>query len=146
MDKVDFLNYRALLLEADQLRSLLATLASDRYSVPGPGYSGPSHRARSKGATFETKVVRYSEAAELYERKLAELDAQTLAVERCIETLTDPVERLLMRLRYIEGQRWVNVCVALQDLGYSERQVYRLHGSALEKLKGVCCGKFEQAD
>lgn len=136
MDKTEFLNYKALRQEAVQLREVLCQLSEARYSVPGPDYSGTPRRSRSKGAAFEGKVIKYSEAVALYERKLAEIDTRTVAVERAIGSLEDPVERLVMRLRYIEGQRWVNVCVALQELGYCERQVYYIHGAALEKLKG----------
>jgi hypothetical protein len=137
MDKTEFINYKALRQEASQLRTILCQLSAERYSVPTPDYSGTPRSGRSKGAAFERKIIKYTEAISLYEKKLADIDARTVAVEQAIGTLADPIERLVMRLRYIEGRRWINVCVVLQDLGYSERQVYRLHGSALEKLKGV---------
>ena len=137
MDKSDFLKYKALRREAGQLRDILDRLEADRYSVPTPDFSGTPRKARPKGAAFVGKTISYSEAVALYERKLAEIDARTVAVEEAIGTLADPTERLVMRLRYIEGLRWVNVCVALQELGYCERKVYIIHGAALEKLKGV---------
>ena len=137
MDKSELLNYRALVLEAAQLRDLLFHLSVERYSFPAPASHEDARPSRSKAASFEGRVIRYSEAVEIYERKLADIDARTVAVECAVGALTDPVERLVMRLRYIEGQRWVNVCVELQALGYSERQVYRLHGAALEKLKEI---------
>lgn len=136
MDKSEFLNYKALRLEASQIRAVLCQLSAERYAVSKLELSDSPRRSRSRGASFEGKVIRYEEAVAMYERKLAAIDAQTIVMEHAISSLEDPVERLVMRLRYIEGQRWVNVCVALQDLGFGERQVYRLHGSALEKLKG----------
>ena len=123
-------------MEARRLRELLERLSAERYSIPGPDYSGIPHGAPGAGAAFEPKVMRYVDTLALYEKRLAEIDAMTLAIEYAIGTLEDPSERLVMRLRYVEGLRWVNVCVALQELGHSERAVYRMHGAALQKLKG----------
>ena len=118
MDKKELLNYRALTLEARRLRLQLGMLERDAYQVPGG-----------------SEAVKYQDALVLYRATVAAREAQLLAIERAIDSLP-AVERLVLRLRYIEGRSWARVCMAIMPLGYSERQVYRLHGSALEKLKG----------
>ena len=40
-------------------------------------------------------------------------------------------EKYLMRLRYIEGQRWENICVAM---GYEWRHIHRIHSDALDVI------------
>lgn len=68
---------------------------------------------------------------EFYAAKLEELTQAQLCIEHAIETL-DPVERDLIRLRYIDGLPWHRVAAAIN---YSEQQTYRIHGEALQKLK-----------
>lgn len=136
MDKSELVQYRALRLEVRRLRSRLAILESDKYSVPGPNYSGMPGGTPSAGSAIEAKVIKYQDTLALYREKVADKMSRLLVIEEAIESLP-ALERLVLRLRYIEGRSWTSVCVALLPLGYSERQVYRLHGSALEKLKGV---------
>ena len=66
-----------------------------------------------------------------YQAKEAELAAELLAIEQAIDTL-EPRERLLMRLHYIDGQTWEQVCISMT---YSWTQVHRIHGAALERLR-----------
>lgn len=136
MDKTELLQYRAAVLEVRRLRSQLAFLERDKYTVPGPNYSGVPGGSPAAGSAIEAKVIKYQDALALYREKVAAKEARLLAIEQAIESLPSP-ERLVIRLRYIEGRSWTSVCVSLLPLGYSERQVYRLHGSALEKLKGA---------
>jgi hypothetical protein len=135
MTKNDFANYRALVLEVRQLRSLLAELEAAKFSVPGGDFSGMPRDTPSQGSAVENKVVRYLDTLALYQRKVADKTAQLIAIEAALDSLDSPVERMVMRLRYIEGRSWASVCCELEPLGYSERQVYRLHGFALMKLK-----------
>lgn len=67
----------------------------------------------------------------LYEQKQAALTADILRIEEAIEGL-QPVERLLMRLRYIEGRPWQTIC---QRIGYSWQQTHRIHARALIKIQ-----------
>ena len=70
---------------------------------------------------------------ECYTKKLEELVAAQLEIERAIETL-DPIERELMRLRYIDGLSWYKI---MTRINYSEQQTHRIHARALIKLKKI---------
>lgn len=70
------------------------------------------------------------DTAAQYLDKVAEMDAELLAVETAITAL-DPVARTLLRYRYIDGMKWEDICV---KMNYSWRQTHRLHGEALKKL------------
>ena len=135
MTKNDFSNYRALVLEVRQLQSLLTELEAAKFSVQGSDFSGAPREAPSSGSAVERKVIRYLDTLALYREKIEAKTARLIAIESALDSLESPVERLIMRLRYIEGRSWVSVCVELESLGYSERQVYRLHGFALMRLK-----------
>ena len=59
-----------------------------------------------------------------------ELMKTQLAIEESIEWL-EPVERMVMRHRYLEGMTWEQVCVAMD---YSWRQTHYIHARALDRL------------
>lgn len=52
-------------------------------------------------------------------------------IENEIASLTDTSERRIMRLRYMHGLKWKEICTAV---GYSWRQVHRIHKRALGKI------------
>jgi DNA-directed RNA polymerase specialized sigma24 family protein len=68
---------------------------------------------------------------ECYEKQLADLVTIELTVEQAITKLT-PLERHLVRLRYIEGLPWHRVAVKIQ---YSEVQAKRIGRRVLHKLE-----------
>ena len=137
MEKIDFMNYRALAAEVRQLRAFLIGMERSLASVSSPQFSVVPKGPRSGGSALENRVIRYLDVQALYHEKLAEKFAQLVTVEEAIDSLEDPAERLVMRLRYLEGRSWASVCARLQAEGFSDRQVYRLHGYALKKLKEV---------
>ena len=71
---------------------------------------------------------------ELEEKLNARIDTQVdlrMEIERGIETISDSILRDLLRCKYIEGLTWEEIAV---KLNYSERQIYNLHGLALDRL------------
>ena len=68
---------------------------------------------------------------ECYEKQLADLVAIELNVEHVIAMLT-PLERQLVRLRYIDGLPWYRVAGKIQ---YSEAQAKRIGKRVLRKLE-----------
>lgn len=137
MEKSDFWSYKTLALETQQLREQLAALESSLYSPKGQRFTSTPRVPSGGGSTMDGAVARHIKLVDLYRGKLAEQEALLLKIEGAVMSLSDTAERTVMRERYILGQRWPAVVMKLQKLGYSERQVYRLHGSALAKLKEV---------
>lgn len=135
MEKDDFINYRQLAHEVRRLRANLQALEATIYSPSGQRYSHTPRSSSNQGRTMDAVVASHVALEELYLEKLTQKNQQLLAIELAIEALPDPGERLVMRYRYIDGHGWRRVCELMQSKGYSERQVYRLHGWALEKLK-----------
>lgn len=69
----------------------------------------------------------------LYREKLAELIEGQLTIEKAIESLT-PIEREVMRMRYIDGADWTEVAATIN---YEWAQTHRIHASALRKIKNL---------
>lgn len=65
-----------------------------------------------------------------YEEKRSRLAAELLRIERAIDSL-EPIERRVLRLRYIDGLAWFQVA---NKVSYSPQQAQRYHKDALEKL------------
>lgn len=70
---------------------------------------------------------------ELYRQKLADLIECQLKIEKAIESLNS-TERELMRLRYIDGEEWLEVSEAIH---YEWTQTHRIHAKALAKIKNL---------
>ena len=136
MQKTDFTKYRALAREVLQLREQLITLEASLFAPKVQQYKH-TPPAQGKVCDMSDAVVRHLELEALYRDRLAAKLEQQMAIERALDSLDDPVERMIMRYRYIEGYSWGTIIAELGYLGYSERQVYRLHGFALLKLKEV---------
>lgn len=137
MDKIDLKNYKALVVEVQQLKDQLHILEGSLYSPRGQLFTSTPRVPSGTRSTMDGAVEMHMDLERLYREKLAEKEAQQLAVERAIQALPDPAERLIMRERYIAGRGWYAVVKKAAMLGLSERTVYRLHGLALLKLKEV---------
>jgi hypothetical protein len=139
MEKAELKNYRVLLREVQQLKNQIRVLENSLYSLKGQQISDMPRAASGPKKTTEEAVVRSSETNSklqaLYRTQLAEKENRQAYIENAIMQSLDAPERVVMRARYIEGQGWPAIVRMMQKEGYSERTVYRLHGSALFKLK-----------
>lgn len=131
MTKEQLQSYRHIKKEAEQIKRELAELEANLCSVGGSGLDGMP-RSSGPGDPTGRAALQLLTLKERYHDKLAELTAMQLQIEQAIDSLA-PVERKLLRHRYIEGLGWEAVCVAM---GYSWRQTHRLHSAALNKLRG----------
>ena len=137
MEKSDFRNYRILLFEVQQLRDQLEALESSLYSPKGQRFTSTPRVPSGDGSTMDGAVARHIQLDALYREKLAEKEAEQIRIEAAIDSLEDTGERVVMRERYIKGKGWQSIAWEMQKQGYSERQMYRLHGFALAKLKDI---------
>lgn len=137
MEKSDFKSYRALVIEVGQLQEQLKILESSLYSPKGQRFTSTPRSPSGYRSTMDGAVDRHIHLYNKYAAELADKESQQLAIETAIASLADPDERVVMRERYIKAQEWPVVIRKLQKEGYSERTIFRLHGTALLKLKEV---------
>lgn len=130
MTKEQLRTYRDLRKERDDLARKIHELEWSMYGPRAQRLDGMP-RAGSGGDGLEGQMDRHNELRELYRSKVAELGRQLLAIERAIERLSSR-ERQLIRLHYIEGLTWEQVC---NEMNYSWSQVHRDHREALAKLR-----------
>lgn len=136
MLKAELQNYRTLVREIGQLREQLIVLESALYSPKVQQYDRTPVQS-GRVCDMTDAADRHIELEKMYHDRLAARLAQQLAIERALDSLDSPIQRLIMRYRYVEGYGWKFILAELATLGYSEREVYRQHGFALLKLKEV---------
>lgn len=88
-----------------------------------------SRRFRSQVENIAQKIIDLEQRINSEIDRLLELK---LEIRKVIESVDNATEQLLLRLRYIEYKRWDEIA---EIMGYSKRQVTRLHGYALQKIK-----------
>ena len=108
MTKHDLLNYQRIKRERAQIGHLLR--AAERQQLPSDNAE---------------KLIAY------YVKKQNELAAMQLRIENAIASL-DPSERMILRMRYIEGESWTKIGFAVH---YSRSATFDIHNRALEKLR-----------
>lgn len=132
MTKERLRQYQQLKREKDMLEEKLEELESAMTSPRIQKLDGMPQGQPQGGSLMDLLVEQHLALKNLYASKLRELNDTLLDIETAIESLTDPTERNLMRLRYIDGLRWEEVTVAI---GYSWQQTHRIHARALERLR-----------
>lgn len=76
-------------------------------------------------------LVKIEELLELYRSKEIELLDQQLEIELVINTLSNPLERNVMRYRYLDGLKWERICV---EVNYSWEGIHKIHRRILSKI------------
>lgn len=85
-------------------------------------------------ASFQTTgdlMVKIDEIILKLSKKLLKLGELILKIETAIEKL-EPIERRLIRYRYIQNLTFYQIS---KNIGYSERQTYRLHSKIIKALR-----------
>jgi RNA polymerase sigma factor (sigma-70 family) len=123
--------YRAIRLERDKLRGLLEEMEATIYSPAIPKLDPAPGGGRNGASPVEIAATKHDELRTRYLQKVAELEDAMAKVEAAIETL-DHRDRALVRLYYIQGKTWEEVCV---EMSYSWRQIHRIHSEVLKKLR-----------
>lgn len=133
-DKKEFLQqYRLAEMEAQRLEHEIERWRS-RAERMTAGYS-KAPAGGADGRSMEHTLERLGElAGELTDQrdKLVRLRRE---IGAAIDTVPDARLRVLLRLRYIEGLSFEQMAVRM---GYSWRQIIRLHGVALSKVVMDC--------
>lgn len=74
----------------------------------------------------------YQAAVEDRKKRESELSQVYSETERVIATLDNQQERRVLTCIYIGGKGWKEIA---RDMSYSERQVMRIHGNGVDKIK-----------
>lgn len=131
MTKEQLKTYRDIKKEHDHLAQKIIQLKLEMYGPRSQRMDGMPRSGPGENYVLEERMDQKTELLQLLKEKAQELVEAMEVIEHAIEKL-EPRERHLVRLHYIDGLTWEQVAV---EMGYSWRQVHRIHGDALAKLK-----------
>lgn len=130
MEKVELKRYLPLKKEAEELRLQAERLAKDIKSLKAVAMDGMP-KGNAVNDSIGNLVAKVDKLMRDYLHKYDEALCELYKIERCIESLDNETERVLMSKRYIQGLNWEDICV---DMNYSWRQVHRIHTQILNKI------------
>ena len=129
MDKHRLRQYRFLVKEIAQIEDEKIRLASGMIGAVRitdmPKGSNAVHDPMAEAA------AKLADLSRLLATKLNDVISLRIEIERAINSLDEPRERLLIRLRYIEGRKWEQIAL---DMEYDYYWVLKLHKKALNKI------------
>lgn len=123
-------NYSRLVQEIDQLSDQVFSLRQNMYSLKSSSDMSIIPASSGNHDKIGDIVAKMADLENQYLHKIDKLVEEKVKLERLIEVL-EPVERLLIRTKYIECKTFEEVAVLI---GYTWRHTIRLHGKILNKL------------
>ena len=134
MTKEELKQYQDIKRELAKLERTLQRINEDMQAPRTSNLTGmPKSQPIEGSNSWVAKIDEKNEILEMYAQKKEELKAALLTIEQAIDTL-EPQERTVLRLHYIDGLTWEQVCV---EGFFSWRTAHRIHARALEKLKNI---------
>lgn len=130
MEKEELRRYRVLCVEIEDMKRRLQEF--DNIALGSPVIDGMPHGSSAPGDRIGSIIAKKTALEDQLMDRIEELMDLRQRIEDAIASLEDPVERLLMHYRYIDGMAWESICV---QLNYSWPQIHRLHARCLKKLK-----------
>lgn len=122
--------YRAIQRERQHLQDEIERVEATLDGLKSPSWDGMPHGSGVSDPVLQA-VERYNALLGRHRAQEADLAAALVEVETMIASLDSPTERDLMRLKYINGLPWEEVCVAIN---YSWTRTHQIHGAVLDKL------------
>jgi hypothetical protein len=118
--------YKRLNRRVEELESRATKMTQTMSGMPGGGGSG----MELLWAALADEREKLTQAAEEEFKRYHD-------VESFISRIEDPVYRIILRLRYLDGLKWIPIQQRLYKDGfyYTERHITRLHGEALNAAR-----------
>lgn len=93
-----------------------------------------------KALKVDDIVIKMTEIMDNIKANVSESQKIKLELEIAFEGLNDGILEGLMKYRYINCLDWAQIAIVM---GYSERQIFNLHGKALLRLNPKECSQLQ---
>lgn len=141
MTKERLASYVSLRMETDRQLEKLVRMKNEE-KLPAIRVGDESKRTGTAGDRLERLIIRRMEYEERVLPLIESAQQEMEAIEDAINALHDPLEREVLRLRYIEGQYYKLMpwrAVALELFGDDDDRhilaTYRTHARALQSIR-----------
>ena len=130
MTKEELKEYKKMKLELKQINEYITKLNYDKDRIKSPLYSDMP-KSFNIDNSIENILIRLEEETEKYYNLYEKAIEKRIEIENNICTLESPLERTLMRYRYIECKSWEEICILMN---YAWAQTHRIHARALKNI------------
>lgn len=127
MTKEELRQYRHLNEEIEDLMARIEDIRSA--GIQSPKLDGLPRAVGGSGDPIGTRV----EQITVLEAQLEAAIGQRDKIIKAITAIPDSQERMVLRSRYMDGYAWDQIA---ENMNYSERQIHRIHESALISIEG----------
>lgn len=135
MTKKDLQSYRQIKREIRDLETTMRELNTRIYSPRIPKLTGlPTAASTEAGSAQERAATALFELRERYTDAVARLYRRAAEIETAIELLRDPLQRRILRMRYIDGRSWTSIA---HRANISESYALQVHGFALHEISKI---------
>lgn len=131
MTKKDLQRFRKLQIELESIDEQIKRL--DAKIKKATSSFGMSPRG-GKSADNEDRIIKMIKLKEDYEIRGGKIIAEQMEIEKGLDNLSDPVEKAVLRYRYIDNMDWEDVAIMIK---YSKPATYNFHKSALKNIEEI---------
>ena len=131
MNKEELNKYMETKREIEIIEDKIEYLKEKKTSIKSMVITDMPRGSNSENDRLGILLGEIEELINIYNEKQIRLIKQQIKIEEAISILDDPIDRNIMRLRYLEGMKWEKICV---EVNYRWAQVHRHHKSILEKI------------
>ena len=110
------------------LRRLVEDARANLGAVRGLDYSRGGGTQTAGDDAIVNEIAAVQESVASYVAKLAEYEDERHRAAMAVDRMPDPTEARVLRLRYLLGWKWENICV---EVGYSYDGIMKLRRRAL---------------
>lgn len=128
--KEDLKRYVPLMREAEELRKRAEQLEDEARSLKAVVMDGMP-KGTSVNDSIGNIVAKIDKLKTDYIQKYDLALCELYKIERVIESLESPIERMIMRKRYIEGKYWEDICF---EMNYCWQHIHKIHARILKRL------------
>lgn len=109
-------------------------LTTIRWNMQSPGKPSLDGMPPGSGGddALTVQIAAVDELEKLYQESEAALIQAQIDIEQMIMELESPIERQVLRYRYLDGMKWEKISV---KMNYSESHIHRFYSRALRKLE-----------
>lgn len=146
MTKERLQRYTNLVQEIDRQFEALEIMKEKLISPKTSNLTGmPKSAASGSFDRMSMAIAKKEDIEENIKALLRKERQEAQAIEEAVQLLEEPNERQVIRLRYVDGFTWTEVCRALfgrrkdyeERLDTFERRTYKIHGKALINLEAI---------
>lgn len=131
MTKKDLQDFRKLIIERESLQNQIEQLnVQIQHATPSYGVQPRG----GKTADTADRIIKLVELKKEYECKCDNISGRQSKIESIIEKLADPVERAVLRCRYINNMTWEDIT---HIVSYEIAQTFRIHSRAIKNIEKI---------